>query len=103
MKTSIVKSGSLPIANRSTDLAGFLLTRNGAGGKDEAVRRRRQAFVSLGALALVAACIRMPAEGPQPESREEKQAGPTYEPFELKPDFAGPCAKSEAVRQGGLA
>jgi hypothetical protein len=39
----------------------------------------------------------MPPLEPLGAPGEEKRAAPTYEPFKLKADFTGPCAKSEVV------
>src|SRR4051794_28575763 len=44
------------------------------------------------------ACIRMPAvETTSGGSTPAKEGGPSYGPFKLKPDFAGPCARADVV------
>src|SRR5262249_21827085 len=44
-------------------------------------------------------CIRMPTLDAQAASgaQAQKEGGPTYGPFKLKPDFAGSCARAETV------
>jgi len=55
-------------------------------------------LVAAGVLGAVTACIRMPeVTGPAPVAPARKEASTTVEPFELKPDWAGPCARAEAV------
>src|SRR4051812_6094727 len=47
-----------------------------------------------------AACIRMPALDtlpPRAAAAPAPEESTTYEPFQLKPDFAGPCARAEVV------
>jgi hypothetical protein len=54
---------------------------------------------ALGSCLLAAgvSCIRMPTIDAQAASAPQKEGGPTYGPFKLKPDFAGSCARAEAV------
>ncbi|MEA2697413.1 MAG: hypothetical protein QOI66_1684, partial [Myxococcales bacterium] len=43
-------------------------------------------------------CIRMPTlNAPATTVQKQQDEGPTYGPFKLKPDFAGPCARAEVV------
>src|SRR5438046_2696863 len=55
---------------------------------------------ALGSCLLAAgvSCIRMPTIDAQAASgaQAQKEGGPTYGPFKLKPDFAGSCARAEA-------
>ena len=49
-------------------------------------------------LGAVTACIRMPeVTGPAPVATAQKEDPTTVEPFKLKPDWEGPCARAEAV------
>jgi hypothetical protein len=60
----------------------------------------RAISVAAAAACLLASCIRMPTID-APAGSTTKQGGasnePTYGPFQLKPDFTGPCAKADIV------
>jgi hypothetical protein len=53
---------------------------------------------SAGALlTLGASCIRMPSASAPLPAGAAREAAPTYGPFKLKPDFAGPCSRADVV------
>jgi Domain of unknown function (DUF5010) len=62
--------------------------------------RRTTTVLVLGLVssACGAACVRMPElKGPAPVTAAAKVETTTLAPFELKPDFAGPCARADVV------
>jgi hypothetical protein len=69
--------------------------------RGELLRRKRRVktkSVALGflLLAAIASCIRMPTIDP-PAAGASHEGGPSYGPFQLKPDFSGTCARADVV------
>ncbi len=59
--------------------------------------KKRSVKVLALAAVLSAGCIQMPTIDAPAASGGPKDAAPTYGAFQLKPDFAGPCARAEVV------
>src|SRR6185436_1007278 len=63
----------------------------------------RQSIAALAAISALCAfeggtaCIRMPAMETTAGTSAAKEGGPSYGPFKLKADFAGPCVRAEVV------
>jgi hypothetical protein len=69
--------------------------------RGELLRRKRRVktkSVALGCLLLaaIASCIRMPTIDP-PAAGAPHEGGPSYGPFQLKPDFTGTCVRADVV------
>jgi hypothetical protein len=58
--------------------------------------KTKRAALGFSLLAGVAGCIRMPVLD-RPSSGASKEGGPSYHPFQLRPDFAGTCARADIV------